>query len=285
MSSCRGVLIAGATNQARTQMAEGFLRAFTNNAFYICSGAWRHGGCVHPLAVKAMADVGIRIDGQSCTSLEGARRQRCTYDVYVGIDDPYTGRSSDQYERRPQCDEEPGVARDTTAGVLAAAPSSSLEMYSDPLLASAMPSHWTVAQDSTDCRQTWTLWSPRDPSIYHANSTRKFQDHLYEGEPLFMRLQPMELRRGCRVQRRWQIPSVTQRYAMETEGEQLARVMRVRTQLAPLCMELVRDLEKEYGEVLLDAAAVAAYTTASAAAKSTEGKVGRPSTTVERKHA
>ncbi|KPA73662.1 putative mitochondrial low molecular weight protein tyrosine phosphatase [Leptomonas pyrrhocoris] len=289
MSSCRGILIAGVTNQARTQMAEGFLRSFMNNAVFISSGGWRHGGCVHPFAVKAMADVGIRIDRQSSTSLEGARRQRSTYDVYVSIDDPYPDRGSDRYhqqqrqqpwgEREEEQDAERGNSGE---GALSAAASSSRELFSDPLLASATPKHWTVAQDSTDGRQAWTLWSPRDPRIFHATSTRKLQDHLYEGEPLFARVRPTELRRGCRVQRRWQVPSVTERYAVETAEEQLARVVDARTQLAPLCMELIRGLEEDYGETLLDAAAVAAYT-AAVAAKAAETKEGHRSITGEKK--
>jgi protein-tyrosine-phosphatase len=270
MSSCRGILVAGVTNKARTQMAEGFLRTFTNNAIFICSGAWRHAGRIHPLAVRAMTDVGIRIDRQSSTSLEGARRQRSTYDVYVSIDEPYVHRTSDRYQRLCNAEDDDvgdGKRSSSLTSQITAASSSALGAYSDPLLAATMPSHWTVAQDTTDGRQSWTLWSPRDPSIYHETSIRKFQDDLYEGEPLFMRVRPTELRNACRVRRRWELPTITERYAMETEAEMFARVVRARDALAPLCVELIKDLEKEYGEVLLDAPAVAAYSSAAARAQ------------------
>lgn len=265
MSSCRGILIAGVTNRARTQMAEGLLRRFTNNAVFICSGGWQHSSGVHPLAMQAMADVNIRIDGQTSTSLEGARRQRSTYDVYIGIDEPYTHRSSDHYQQRYEFEQEQQQGQLIKSGAqLTASSSLSLNAYSDPLLAAAMPSHWQVAQDTTDSRQSWTLWSPRDPRIFHETSTRKLQDHLYEGEPLFMRVQPSELRRGCRVRRRWEVPAVAERYAVESEAAQLVRFVNARTQLASLCEQLILVLEKEYGESLLDAAAVAAYKAAAA---------------------
>lgn len=309
MSSCRGILIAGVTNQARTQMAEGFLRAFTRNAIFVCSGALRHAGRVHPLAQRAMAAVNLSLDGQSSTSLEGARRQRSTYDVYISIDEPYVNRRSDRYQQLPPAPFGCGLGSmaqnsGTTAnnsdrntpisaatGVrssgsstpsLTVSTSSSMAAYGDPLLASGMPAHWKVAQDTTDSRQSWTLWSPRDPAIFHENSTRKLQDHLYEGEPLFMRVQPSDVRRACRVQRRWELPALTEPFAMETEAEQFGRFVAARDSLAPLCVELIQDLEREYGEALLDGAAVAAYTSAlsssaaAAATKMDSGSIKRP---------
>lgn len=258
MSSCRGILIAGVTNQARTQMAEGFLRAFTDNAVFVCSGALRHAGRVHPLALRAMAAVGVPIERQSSTSLEGPRRQRSTYDVYISVDDPYVDRRSDRYQQLHPTNNTAGKdLRDAqrnnnnnnnsdgseknshaicgSTAPVTASPLSSLAAYGDPLLAAATPAHWTVAQDTTDSRQSWTLWSPRDPTIFHETSTRKFQDNVYEGEPLFMRVQPSDLRKACRVQRRWELPSLAERYAMETEAEQFARFVQVKHSRRSVC--------------------------------------------------
>ncbi|CBZ31107.1 hypothetical protein, conserved [Leishmania donovani] len=258
MSTCRGIVVAGVTNQARTQMAEAFLRAFTGGRVFVCSGGVHHLGTVHPLAVTAMAEMGIDVSRQSSSSLAGVRRQRDTYDVYVSVDAPYTERTSDRYQRR-YADTQAAQQNSMGASGLSASCASSTSDFCDPLLASATPAHWTVSQDTTDGRQSWTLWSPRNPAIYHERSTRKLQDHLYEGEPLFMRVRPHELRKACRVQRRWEVPELTQRFALETEAEQKARFVQARDLLGSLALALVRDLEREYGETMLDEATVAAY--------------------------
>ncbi|GET85374.1 hypothetical protein, conserved [Leishmania tarentolae] len=258
MSSCRGIVVAGVTNGARTQMAEAFLRAFTGGRVFVCSGGVHHLGTVHPLAVATMAEVGIDVSRQSPSSLAGVRRQRDTYDVYVSVDDPYTERTSDRYQRRYTETEAAQRGPMGGAGLAASCASSSLD-FGDPLLASATPAHWAVAQDATDGRQSWTLWSPRNPAIYHERSTRKLQDHLYEGEPLFLRVRPQELRKACRVQRRWEVPAVTRRFALETEAEQKTRFVQARDLLGSLALALVRDLEQVYGERILHEDTVAAY--------------------------
>ncbi|KAG5488093.1 hypothetical protein LSCM1_08157 [Leishmania martiniquensis] len=269
MSSCRGIIVAGVTNRARTLMAEGLLRAFTGGRVFVCSGGVHHLGTIHPLAVATMAEVGIDISGQSSSSLAGVRRQRDTYDVYVSVDAPYTERTSDRYQRRYTDTE--AAKESPTGGAGVSGPCSPLRSFSsdfaDPLLASATPAHWRVSQDATDGRQSWTLWSPRNPAIYHERSTRKLQDHLYEGEPLFARVRPHELRTACRVQRRWEVPELTQRFALETEAEQTRRFVRARDVIGDLALALVRDLEEMYGETMLDEAIVAAYRKAAAAGR------------------
>ncbi|KAG5488240.1 hypothetical protein LSCM4_08317 [Leishmania orientalis] len=261
MSGCRGIIVAGVTNRARTQMAEALLRAFTGGRVFVCSGGVHHLGTVHPLAVATMAEIGIDVSRQSSSSLAGVRRQRDTYDVYVSVDAPYTERASDRYQRRYTDAHAAGERSIGGAGVSASCspPCSSGVDFYDPMLALSTPAHWRVAQDATDGRQSWTLWSPRDPAIYHERSARKLQDHLYEGEPLFMRVRPHELRKACRVQRRWEVPEITQRFALETEAEQKVRFVRARDVIGSLALALVRDLEREYGETMLDEATVAAY--------------------------
>ncbi|KAG5512277.1 hypothetical protein JKF63_07799 [Porcisia hertigi] len=257
MSVCRGIIIAGVTNRARTQMAEAFLRAYTGGRLFVCSGGVHHLGTVHPLAVAAMEEIGIDVSRQSSSSLAGARRQRNTYDVYVSVDAPYSGRTSDRYQRRytdTQAAQESSIRSAGPSASCSPLYTYSSSDFSDPLLVSATPAHWTVMQDTTDARQSWTLWSPRNPSVFHERSTRKLQDDLYEGEPLFMRLQSHELRKACRVQRRWEVPELTQRFALETEAEQKKRFVQARDLLGALALALVRDLEREYGETLLDEA-------------------------------
>ena len=48
-------------NSCRSHMAEGFLRAASKNAFRVASAGSKPAGYVHPLAIKAMAEVGIDI--------------------------------------------------------------------------------------------------------------------------------------------------------------------------------------------------------------------------------
>jgi arsenate reductase len=55
------VLILCTGNSARSQMAEGWLRHFGGDAFEVASAGTRPAERVHPLAVRAMAEVGIDI--------------------------------------------------------------------------------------------------------------------------------------------------------------------------------------------------------------------------------
>ena len=55
------VLVLCTGNSCRSHMAEGFLRAATNGAFEAASAGSNPAGYVHPLAIKAMAEIGIDI--------------------------------------------------------------------------------------------------------------------------------------------------------------------------------------------------------------------------------
>ncbi|CCW64215.1 unnamed protein product [Phytomonas sp. EM1] len=237
MTSCRGILIAGVTNRARTLMAEGFLRSMTGGQVFIASGGLFPYGLVHPLAVKAMAEVGIDISTLISSSLEFARRKSRTYDVYISVDASYANRRADRHQRSHKVAEfEDDDGR---------------ELYGDPMLAMAMPSHWAVARDAADARQRWNIWSPRDPTIFYENSTRKFQDHLYEGEPLFMRLEISAMRADVKVSERWEVGEVSEPFAMEREDQQLKRFRHARARLATESVRLLRYLEEYYGERML----------------------------------
>ncbi|CCW71288.1 unnamed protein product [Phytomonas sp. Hart1] len=230
MTSCRGVLIAGVTNRARTLMAEGFLRALTGGRIFIASGGVFPHGLVHPLAVRSMAEIGLDISILSPSSLESARRKSRTYDVYISIDAPYADRHADRHHRK-----------DDGGRVL----------FGDPALAMGPPAHWTIAQDAADVRSGFHLWSPRDPAIYYENSTRKFQDHLYEGEPLFQRLEASTMRLDARVSGRWELTELSDPFAMERAGHHLERFRQARAKLAAESVRLLRQLEEYYGERLL----------------------------------
>jgi len=58
------VLFLCTHNSARSQMGEAFLRSLAGNRFEVAS-AGTHATRVHPLAIRAMADIGIDLSGQT----------------------------------------------------------------------------------------------------------------------------------------------------------------------------------------------------------------------------
>jgi arsenate reductase len=63
MSTNKGplVLVLCTGNSCRSHLAEGFLRAAAKGRFRVASAGSKPAGYVHPLAIKAMAEVGIDI--------------------------------------------------------------------------------------------------------------------------------------------------------------------------------------------------------------------------------
>ena len=55
------VLILCTGNSCRSHLAEGFLRAAAGDLFEVASAGSRPAGYVHPLAIRAMAEIGIDI--------------------------------------------------------------------------------------------------------------------------------------------------------------------------------------------------------------------------------
>jgi arsenate reductase (thioredoxin) len=64
------VLILCTGNSCRSQMAEGFLRAYQSEVFEVHSAGTEPKEEVHPLAVRVMAEAGIDISGQKPKSLK-----------------------------------------------------------------------------------------------------------------------------------------------------------------------------------------------------------------------
>jgi arsenate reductase len=69
MSDKQRVLILCTGNSARSQMAEGWLRAHAGDRFEVFSAGSQPAGYVHPGAVAAMREIGIDISGQTCKSM------------------------------------------------------------------------------------------------------------------------------------------------------------------------------------------------------------------------
>jgi arsenate reductase len=64
MSKKRMILVLCTGNSARSQMAEGFLRKYKGERFDVVSAGTEPKSQVHPLAARAMQEIGIDISGQ-----------------------------------------------------------------------------------------------------------------------------------------------------------------------------------------------------------------------------
>jgi len=76
------VLFVCTHNSARSQMAEGFLRHLGGDAFEADS-AGTEPGALHPLAVEAMAEVGVDISGQRAKSVDDFVQQPFDFVITV----------------------------------------------------------------------------------------------------------------------------------------------------------------------------------------------------------
>ena len=63
------VLVLCTGNSCRSHIAEGLLRAASKDAFNVASAGSKPAGFVHPLAIAAMAEVGIDISGHTSKHL------------------------------------------------------------------------------------------------------------------------------------------------------------------------------------------------------------------------
>jgi arsenate reductase len=79
------VLFLCTGNAARSQMAEGLARAFHGDLLDVFSAGSRPAGWVHPLAVEAMALIGVDITAQTSKSAEPFLDQ--PFDVVVTVCD------------------------------------------------------------------------------------------------------------------------------------------------------------------------------------------------------
>lgn len=59
------ILVLCTGNSCRSHMAEGFLRAAAQGRFRVASAGSKPAGYVHPLAIKAMAEIGVDISAHT----------------------------------------------------------------------------------------------------------------------------------------------------------------------------------------------------------------------------
>ncbi len=77
------VLILCTGNSARSQMAEGWLRHFGRDGFEVASAGTKPAERVNPLAVRAMAEVGIDISAHHLKHLERFLKDEWDYVITV----------------------------------------------------------------------------------------------------------------------------------------------------------------------------------------------------------
>lgn len=81
--SQRRVLVLCTGNSCRSQMAEGMINAFAGDRWRAESAGTQPAGYVHPLAVEAMAEVGVDLAGNRSKSTDEFRGQ--TFDLVITV--------------------------------------------------------------------------------------------------------------------------------------------------------------------------------------------------------
>jgi arsenate reductase len=85
MTSKKRILFLCTGNAARSQMAEGLARAFHGDVLDVVSAGSRPAGWVHPLAIRAMAEIGVDISDQESKPAEPFLNE--PFDVVVTVCD------------------------------------------------------------------------------------------------------------------------------------------------------------------------------------------------------
>jgi arsenate reductase len=85
VSDKKHILFLCTGNAARSQMAEGLANAFHSDVVEAVSAGSRPAGWVHPLAIRAMADIGVDISGAHSKSAEPFIDQ--PFDIVVTVCD------------------------------------------------------------------------------------------------------------------------------------------------------------------------------------------------------
>lgn len=85
MPDKKQVLILCTGNSCRSQMAEGLINHVLGEQWVAVSAGTQPAGYVHPLAIKALAELGIDIAGNRSKTVEQFRRQ--TFDLVITVCD------------------------------------------------------------------------------------------------------------------------------------------------------------------------------------------------------
>jgi len=69
------ILVLCTGNSCRSQMAEGILRAASKGRFAVASGGSKPAGYVHPLAIRALGEIGIDLSGHKSKPMKDFLQQ------------------------------------------------------------------------------------------------------------------------------------------------------------------------------------------------------------------
>ena len=70
------ILVLCTGNSCRSHLAEGFLRAASNGAFRVASAGSKPAGYIHPLAIRAMSEVGLDLSAHTSKHLDEFLRRK-----------------------------------------------------------------------------------------------------------------------------------------------------------------------------------------------------------------
>lgn len=282
---CRGVVIMGSTNVARTHMAEGFLRYYTGGALPV-----RSAGAVHHAASYASRSTFSRgvtaadsfpqrelsatsslisiaqntprgLQQELLSDASGVHPDAIATMGEIGID--ISGQSARctssmlfSNDAMASYDVVVTLQDDAATEVMESTQqeedeedTTALEAAVVPsaLSPSTMPSHWETRTTGIHSRRKWSHWSMKDPTVNHYFSTKSFTDH-YRGEPMFFRQQVSGAwKHKPRMHRCWAITPLAVEAPLERPSERKLRFREGRDWIHQECLKLLHDMEKEFG--------------------------------------
>jgi protein-tyrosine-phosphatase len=256
--ACRGIIIVGATNTARTLMAEAYLRRALGDSVFIQSSGDEHvpgGGAaatLHPMALRVMeeSDPALGDELRQLRSKVLTRRHR--FDVLVRILDAgspvdWTAASRKHAfldARRVAAESSNFTETDSASADPVLAHPSSYTADEAPFGLAGTPAHWQVRSAVGTIKRTNRLWSTDDDVIADPNNTKHRLSDEYQGEPLF-ESRSLSGRR-YRLEKAWVLDKVSERRPMEREGQQLNRFRKCRDEIARNVDVLLADLRDQF---------------------------------------
>lgn len=264
---CRGVLIVGETNTARTLMTEAMIKKMATSSLFVQSTGSEHipgGGNeakMHPVARRVLLEWGPEWESEieplcSKVAAWSSPGYLSTFDVMIRIVDE-KAMSTANASQKPLVDVDQWtpspsrVADDVAASMDSAldaclrstSTSTSLELPS--CLVPETPPHWHVHHAAGTIKRTYRLNSIDDKSV---TSTIKYDfTDEYKGEPLFAtRRAAKRTEFKGHVEEVWVMPCVNASRPMERSGEQVARFRAARDDIAARVERLMQRLQSVY---------------------------------------
>ena len=243
--TCRGVLVAAATNAATTQMIEAQLaRRLGHGNVFLQSTGDEHiagGGAaarLHPLARAALLELDAaafqpRLEQQFAKVL--GRRQREQFDVLLRVVRPGArsggwggplarGNHDGTLARETRYDAAAEVRRFGSAESSSPPPEAALA----PVVLGQTPAHWRVSSAAGVTLRSQVIWSTDDDVVANTgNMKHRFTDE-YQGEPMFEVRRQLVNSKSWKLEDTWELPDVARRLPMESEAAQYDRFRAVR---------------------------------------------------------